>query len=903
MVSIVITHGRSQEFGIGETLEENWTRALRQGLGNAHAPFAEAIPVDFAFYGGLWRPDAGDFGPADIERERGAGAERGDDTPPTGLQVAIAKELLAAAPDVERAEVERIGWGTVANLVGNLDDILGVGKLTLKYFLKDIDRYFNDGDLREKAIAKVVDTVLASPAPVVLMAHSLGTIVAYDALRRNPDLPVPGLVTFGSPLGLATVRDKLKETGGPLIFPPSVQHWANIAEERDFVVAGIELAPLYTSDDGRIVDDLTSQGQRPGIGNIVAAHDAIVYLSSAALATATRDIVDALSPQAAMANGGGAPAAPERGTTRGIPAGALERQEDASPPTTGRRGIPATGDGQQRRIFPAANGGDVERGGRESTAAAAPPDFSASATPPAAGATDSGQATREVTRAAAASFPPLVAPGAIETLSFQIGAPSMVTGDVIETFMRDVPASMETLKLTVAVQAPDFDVVDKEGNLASSAVSVSLDLTNDSALIENSFRLRAHDASQRMATDVRLRILHDNNPVATITLPTLIAPGPSTAPERAAQLSGSLLLRENAAPGAQLTLYINDRDGDQNFEITANFKGDSGVRPMYYLDSFPVQQGAWEFSRKILEDFRAIRGDYAENERQARADALGASLWQQLPEKFRAFYWEHVHGKVTTILLCSDEPYIPWELIKPLGGPGGETAPMLGLAYQMGRWEDERALPGAPLVVTDFVVIAPAYQDSPLPSADQEANDLVTEFHARRQQPGNRAQVTGLFATNTPQILHFSGHGKFEDVGANSRIALADAVLDTIDVATAAFAQQPHPPLVFLNACEVGEQGWSLTKIGGWAEAFCQVGATGFVGPYWPVADGVARKAALIFYRSLQAGETVGEAMIRIRQRFTEDDEYQYHPSWLAYSLHCHPNVRVELAGQPPNGG
>ena len=92
-------------------------------------------------------------------------------------------------------------------------------------------------------------------------------------------------------------------------------------------------------------------------------------------------------------------------------------------------------------------------------------------------------------------------------------------------------------------------------------------------------------------------------------------------------------------------------------------------------------------------------------------------------------------------------------------------------------------------------------------------------------------------------------------------------------------------------------------KIGGWAEAFCQVGATGFVGPYWPVSDGVARKAALIFYRSLQAGETVGEAMIRIRQRFMEDDEDRHHPSWLAYSLHCHPNVRVELAGQPPNGG
>jgi hypothetical protein len=888
MVSIVITHGRSQEFGIGETLEENWTRALRQGLGDAHAAFAEAIPVDFAFYGTLWRPDAAEFDAAGAERG-GGDTERAEEAPPTDLQVAIADELFAAAPADARARTERFGWDTLARLVGNLDGVLGVGKVALKYFLEDIDRYFSDAGLRDKAIAKVVDTVGENSAPVVLLAHSLGTIVAYDALRRHPELPVPGLVTFGSPLGLATVRARLQETGGDLVYPPSVQHWANIYEKRDFVAAGIKLGPIYAAGDGRTIDDRTSAGMGPGIGNVVAAHDAIVYLSSAALATATRDIVDAVSPQAA-ANGGETAAPPAM-------------REDV-PETGGTRSIPATGHGRERRSFP-DNGGnvDVDRGsGDAGGAAALPPDFGATAAEPDTAAADDGQPRRDVTRAAAASFPPLVAPGATETLSFQIGAPGMVRGDAMQQFSESLPVSMTSLDLTVVVQAPDFDVVDARGNLTSTAVPVSLDLTNDSALINGSFLLRAHETDQRMATDVRLRVLRDNNPVATISLPTLIAPGAATAPDRPAQLAGSMLLRESEAPGAELTLYINDRDGDDKFEITANFKGDAGVRPMYYLDSFPVEQGAWEFSRQILEQFRAAREIDDANERQKRIHALGLMLWDRLPEKFRDFYWQYVHGKVKTILLCSDEPYIPWELIEPRPPQGGEPAPMLGLAYKMGRWEDERPLPGAPLVVTDFVVIAPTYATNQLPSADQEANELVAQFHARREQPGNKSQVTDLFMTNSPQILHFSGHGKFENVGANSQISLADAALDTIDVATATFGQHPNPPLVFLNACEVGAQGWSLTKIGGWAEAFCQAGATGFVGPYWPVSDGVARKAAMVFYRSLQAGETVGQAMIRIRERYAQDDEFPYHPSWLAYSLHSHPNLRVQLSALAPTG-
>jgi CHAT domain-containing protein len=96
----------------------------------------------------------------------------------------------------------------------------------------------------------------------------------------------------------------------------------------------------------------------------------------------------------------------------------------------------------------------------------------------------------------------------------------------------------------------------------------------------------------------------------------------------------------------------------------------------------------------------------------------------------------------------------------------------------------------------------------------------------------------------------------------------------------------------------VGEQGWALTKIGGWAEAFTDIGFSGFIGPYWAVNDRIARKSSLLFYRSLSAGLSVGEAVRQIRRQFYDDADDAGHPSWLAYTLHCQPNIHIQM---PPS--
>jgi CHAT domain-containing protein len=145
------------------------------------------------------------------------------------------------------------------------------------------------------------------------------------------------------------------------------------------------------------------------------------------------------------------------------------------------------------------------------------------------------------------------------------------------------------------------------------------------------------------------------------------------------------------------------------------------------------------------------------------------------------------------------------------------------------------------------------------------------------------------------QIVHFAGHGTYDETApVQSRIALSDQALLPSDVRT--FRQGlGRGPFVFLNACEVGQQGWVFTGIGGWADTFCDVGCAGFIGPYWAVDDEVAREAALRFYDGLAAGRTVGEAIRDVRRAFDEPGPFHHHPTWLAYSLHCQPNIRIDL--------
>ena len=288
MVHLVLIHGRSHEFNIPVTTQRPLEEALRFGLERVQPPDFTAVPVSLAFYGDAWRPDA-------LPESAFDGGAQG----PTALQAEIAADMLAAAGTPESGEVlpEGLGWNSLNALATRLDDLLHTGDLIVRLFLEDIERYFADAGRRQAAIDRVVEAVHAAGGEVILLGHSLGSVVAYDALSEHPGLPASGLITLGSPLGLPTVRRRLRTRR----FPPGVARWVNVYDPRDFVTGREPLRAHFPADDERLVEDVENEGRAPGLTNLTAAHDGTVYLSSIALARALRDMIAAGSaPDAAV---------------------------------------------------------------------------------------------------------------------------------------------------------------------------------------------------------------------------------------------------------------------------------------------------------------------------------------------------------------------------------------------------------------------------------------------------------------------------------------------------------------------------------------------------------------------------------------------------------------------------
>ena len=96
---------------------------------------------------------------------------------------------------------------------------------------------------------------------VVIVSHSMGTMISYDCLRNREDCPtVHGLVTLGSPLGVDEVQDGLIPKGAITVdFPQDslLGEWVNVYDRLDVVCAA----------DPKLANDFLRNGQ-PAITDI-----------------------------------------------------------------------------------------------------------------------------------------------------------------------------------------------------------------------------------------------------------------------------------------------------------------------------------------------------------------------------------------------------------------------------------------------------------------------------------------------------------------------------------------------------------------------------------------------------------------------------------------------------------
>jgi hypothetical protein len=162
------------------------------------------------------------------------------------------------------------------------------------YFLYGQPFTRSDGKLspmRDTLRNRLIEQIKAAKARssrVVIVSHSMGTMIAYDCLRNVADCPeVDGLITLGSPLGLDEVQDPLiPGRNANQAFPERLNGpWINIYDPLD-PICGL---------DPRLANDFL-RGGRQAIVDIKESnwgdwrHTITHYLSGPQLRNAIREL-------------------------------------------------------------------------------------------------------------------------------------------------------------------------------------------------------------------------------------------------------------------------------------------------------------------------------------------------------------------------------------------------------------------------------------------------------------------------------------------------------------------------------------------------------------------------------------------------------------------------------------
>jgi hypothetical protein len=270
MAQIVAVHGIGQQLEGPHTLKETWLPAMRDGLSLAGAGLPRVDDLVCAFYGDLFRR-TGTKGVGEPSYRAGdveEGFER--ELLAAWWEEAAATEIQVRGPDARTKLRTPDSVQRALNALSRSRFFAGLAERALIGFIKQVHRYFAEPHLRMQVGERVASEI--GPETRVVIGHSLGSVVAYEALYAHQDRPVRALITLGSPLGIRhLVFDRLQPApaGGVGAWPDGVASWTNIADDGDVVALVKELRPQF----GERVDDVR-------VHNGAKAHDISPYLTA-----------------------------------------------------------------------------------------------------------------------------------------------------------------------------------------------------------------------------------------------------------------------------------------------------------------------------------------------------------------------------------------------------------------------------------------------------------------------------------------------------------------------------------------------------------------------------------------------------------------------------------------------
>jgi len=235
---LLLVHGRGQQGQNPSALKSEWVEALQRGASAARLTLPTDVEIAFPYYGDTLDRFTRD---ANIPLTSGITARgSANDDEFLAFQAEFAEAVRSGAGvtdaqvDVEYGPNTRprgpLNWEWVQAILRAVDKHGGgLSQNALEIFTRDVFLYSTRAGVRDE-----IDRIVASQLtgePTVVVAHSLGTLVAYSVMRRDTrSLQIPAFITVGSPLGVRSVRDQFR----PLRYPP-VDGWYNAFDPRDVV--------------------------------------------------------------------------------------------------------------------------------------------------------------------------------------------------------------------------------------------------------------------------------------------------------------------------------------------------------------------------------------------------------------------------------------------------------------------------------------------------------------------------------------------------------------------------------------------------------------------------------------------------------------------------------------------
>jgi hypothetical protein len=284
-LNLVLVHGRAQQERKAAEIGEEWQQGLRESFARAGLPYPAFREVRVPYYGDKLA-ELTKARPATTATVVRRGLEAGEQF--DVFVAAFVEEMarrdgltdveIAALLALEGGIIERgpLNWEWVHRLASIIERRHPwLTNQVLQRLVADVKAYLDRPDVQD-VVHAIVEPAIGGEECVVV-AHSLGTVVAYWVLAKllKEKASVPLFITAGSPLGSRNVNAKIVPP--PRNFPPGVKRWINLTDRRDIVALTEKLdAKTFLGNIENITD----------LNNGEDAHSITCYLSDPRVAHA-----------------------------------------------------------------------------------------------------------------------------------------------------------------------------------------------------------------------------------------------------------------------------------------------------------------------------------------------------------------------------------------------------------------------------------------------------------------------------------------------------------------------------------------------------------------------------------------------------------------------------------------